>query len=243
VSRSLSDDARHGEHDGAEPTYVGAYWGARAESVGSCAERLARFLSLLGRADAALGQWYLKGPNRNAARRPVAGSERALVDLLSRGRNHRDVGGELIEELGFSASMWNGGTPAVALSATIGAFPRSAGILNHCLLELPAPVDHSGALYADEVAMAVFRAFVTCWRPSWATWTTNRLRTDQHAAPGTPIIGWRTYLAGTVPGNGSAPGGVSTCPVADGTLVTLGARIEDVSSERVSDARRWLALP
>lgn len=165
------------------------------------------------------------------------------MDLLSRGRNHRDVGGELIEELGFSASMWNGGTPAVALSATVGAAPQSAGILNHCLLELPAPVDHSGALYADEVAMAVFRAIVTCWRPSWATWTTNRLCTDQHAAPGTPIIGWRTYLAGTVPGNGSAPGGVSTCPVADGTLVTLGERIEDVSSERVSDARRWLALP
>ena len=34
----------------------------------------------------------------------------SLVALLPKGRHRKDVGGDVIEELGYSVSAWNGGT-------------------------------------------------------------------------------------------------------------------------------------
>lgn len=223
-----------------ESFYAGAYWGPRTEPVEQCADRLGRFLSLVAEAHPALRQWYGKGTSRKAARKPIETTHTELVHLLERGRNRRDVGGQPIDELGFSVSMWNGGTPTVALGATVGAAPQSAGILNHCLLDFPAPVDEGRELYAPEVAARVFQAIVTCWEPNWASLTSSSLRTIQHAPAGSPVIGWLTYLTADVPAAGSAPAGLSVRPLGGGTLISLGERVEDTTIEGVQEVRTWI---
>lgn len=75
-----------------EPFYLGAYWGPRAESVASCAEKLAACLRHLQSGSPLLGIWYEKGRRLpDAKRRPVDTSPSNLKPLLTEGVNRRDA--------------------------------------------------------------------------------------------------------------------------------------------------------
>lgn len=109
-----------------------------------------------------------------------------MRQLLDQGVNRRDVGSDVIEELGFSVGLWNRARPAVGLSVTAGAYPSFAGVLNSVVLDFPPPEAEAMLLYDPRPAGAILEAVVESWEPDWATWTTHALRSAQGAAPCEP---------------------------------------------------------
>src|SRR5580698_10636850 len=110
----------------ADSYYLGAYWAARSESAPECADRLSRFLADLAKAHLLLTSWYQKGGSRaDALRHSVATDAESLSLLLGASRKGRDAGLPVMEELGYSASLWNGEAAAAGLTVTCGSYsPR-----------------------------------------------------------------------------------------------------------------------
>lgn len=102
--------------------FVGAYWAQRQESRQACARRMSAFLHDLAQQDAALSQWFKKATSRKAPLVAVPNDPDGLVPLLK--ANQRDIGGDVIAELGFNFSAWTGreADMAASLAATCGAY-------------------------------------------------------------------------------------------------------------------------
>ncbi len=116
-----------------------------------------------------LGTWYLRGGSRAAAlREPVSRDAGTLERLLERGRNRRDFGGEVIEELGYSISMWNGKEEqAASLSVTCGGFSGRVG--NVALVKASLAGDGRVGLDPEGFAVEGLRSLVEVWQPDWVT--------------------------------------------------------------------------
>lgn len=109
--------------------FVGAYWSERSESREQAAERLVRFLRGAAAVDASLAAWFLKGRSKAAAATPVAVEPASLASRLEAAR--RDVGADVMSEVGFGLGLWNG--KDVSLAATVGAvspFVRNSVVLS-----------------------------------------------------------------------------------------------------------------
>ena len=216
--------------------YLGAYWGCRKESASECGQRLARCIAGLGAVDPVLGSWFLKGWSRKSAKTPVDASAVALGELFAKGRNRRDFGGEVIEELGFSVGMWNRAKPEVGLSAGVGMY--TPVVPNCFVLDFPAPDGDALRLFDPDAARAIFTIVVEAWEPAWATWTSRRLREAQDDAAQVPVVGWLTYLRPAV--RVDVPG-ATKWPLLDGSVVMIGRDATAVSEEAVRKARRRLS--
>jgi hypothetical protein len=172
-----------------------AYWMARPESIDECADRLLRLFEQLTRCDVTLSQWFKKGRSRKDALRhqvDVANRE-PLVAILEKGRNRTDVGKEIIHELGFSISLWNGGAPdqEVGLSVDCGSYAEYSLLPNHVILNLSGTL---GGL-ADVAGMQrVLEATATAWEPIWAGIMSDEAQ-NSRGFPADPFIDWMVYLA------------------------------------------------
>ncbi|GGK79096.1 hypothetical protein GCM10011509_29540 [Ornithinimicrobium pekingense] len=212
--------------------YVGAYWGARAESASACAARLAPCLETLGQAHPALASWCHKGRSRAGARRPVDVDLELLTALVERGRARKGVGDGTIDELGFTGGMWNGRTPSVGLTFHCGATFMPIG--NNVVLQLSDGGD-GDSLVEPAAARAVLDGLVNAWEPDWVTWTTDEWRGVQGAGPGRPVVGWLTYLRG-VPAR-AIPEELASVAMPDGVLVSAAPTFSEVTGERVLAVR------
>ena len=219
--------------------YVGAYWGDRAESVTACAQCLADCLDRLAKTHVLLSTWYRKGRSKAAAsRQQVDVSPAALESLLDSGRSRTDVGGEVITELGFSASLWNKNADDVSFSILCGATPGTSSIKNNFLLKLPTPSEVSAEVYDPAIAHRILMSVVEVWQPQWATFTSHALREQQNAEANRPVAGWQTFVAtSTKPG---VPSGVHVEDVSNGILLTAGPDPLHVSESQISAAAKYL---
>jgi hypothetical protein len=121
--------------------FLGAYWGDRKESVEECANRVVECLSAIPKCDEAFSRWYLTGRSRKEALEgEFLVTREAVKQQLLKGRNRRDVGGEVIENLGFSLNLWNGGKDSqdVRFSIQCGTYAANPNLCNSCLLNLPS---------------------------------------------------------------------------------------------------------
>lgn len=221
-----------------DPFYLGAYWRSRQESSLQCGQRLASCIARLSEIDEALGSWFRRGASKAAAKTPVDLDAQSLGRLLAQGVNRRDVGGDVIEELGFSVGLWNRARPAVGLSGTVGAHPSFTGVLNSVVFDFPPPEAEALRLYEPRVAGAILDAVVESWEPDWATWTTHALRSAQGAAPREPVVGWMTYLSTSLTADSS---GATSRPLLDGTVVTIGHDVSTAGEQAVLAVRGRLA--
>jgi hypothetical protein len=225
-----------------EPWVLGAYWGSRPEDVTQCAGRLVRCLRQLGEVSPVLSTWFRKGSGK-AAKVPLVLEPTVLSERLLAGRNRRDFGGEVIDELGYSLGLWNrNGTAPVGLSVTCGVYLQSPSVANSFVLNLPELDLESGEivrdLYDHGAAVAAIRAVVDSWSPDWAVFSPYSLRSAQVSRPGEGYVGWATYSARLDPISvGRLPSEVAAIPAGNGTLVTLGGNPAD-SSESLAMAVR-----
>lgn len=147
---------------------VGIYWAARRENAEACAERLEKYLLSLKSAFPALADWYRK---RGAASQPILFGQQEngeLLDLLTAARNKRDIGGEVIEELGFRVDLWNKRkeSEAVSLGVTCGLFSKSTGLSNAVYLSLPQDLEALSLQGSDALRKLLFLQ-VEAWSPDW----------------------------------------------------------------------------
>ena len=136
---------------------------------------------ILGRAG--FDHFLRKGQSKEQAlKHPFAASPEAIEMELRKGQNKRDIGGAVIEELGFSLSLWSGHKEAYSLSLLVGAF--SPRISNNILLKLPSSGPHSFLARESEVR-AAFKSLVELLSPREAAicesstieWVAGRLAT------------------------------------------------------------------
>ena len=221
----------------ADAFYLGAYWGARQESLDACAARLAALAKSLAGLHEDLSTWYRKGESAETATAPVDLTGPDAATLLAGGQQRKDIGGEVMAELGFRAAVWNGRPRPVELSVTCGAYPGNRPTANVVLLKFPA-TDTAPDLYDPAIAGGALRAVVDAFAPDWATFTTHALRNAQGAKPGDLTVGWLTYLTRPVPalsvGAAEAYKG--------GTILTIGASATAVPADQVSQARTALTM-
>jgi hypothetical protein len=208
-----------------ETTYIRAYCGPRPEPVDACAGRLAKFMESLSEIDPLLASWFETGYSLKSARaRKVEPRPRVLRELLLAGQARRDdPARSVMSDLGFRIGLWNGNDTQVGLSTICGAAPSVPGILNAVVVDLPEAEGPALSLYQPRTGLAILKAIIAAWEPSWATWTSDRLRNAQQPKPGQVVVGWATYLASRPPVRGSnLPPEAVVEPFGAGVLITIG---------------------
>jgi hypothetical protein len=178
---------------------LGAYWGARKESADRCAERLRAFFADLAVCDPALATWYERGSSRKQAseKRAKVGDLGYLMRLLDRGRSRRDVGGTLIEELGFGIGLWNGGEEGkvAGLSINCGLYWKSANpnvYLGNCVtLDFP---EELGELVRTEHMARVLAVVARAWEPDWAGVMSKDAMRVRTFNPKIPFVDWMVFV-------------------------------------------------
>ncbi len=159
---------------------VAVYWKARAESAEACAGRLDRYFRELAQAFPSLAEWYKQGGSRAAASAGTSVSqydESALVDLVKAGANKRDIGKEVIEELGFQVGLWNKRKEgeSMGLSIACGLSFEHPGMRNAVVMDLPSDLG-ALSLDSDESLKKLLLVQVAAWNPDWgAVFSTDEL--------------------------------------------------------------------
>jgi hypothetical protein len=226
-----------------ETSYMGAYWGPRPAPVDACAERLAKFMESLSDIDPLLASWFETGYSLRSARakkvEPQAG---ALRELLLASRARRDgAARSVMNDLGFRIGLWNGNDTQVGLSATCGASPPTTAFGNRVVVNLPEAEGPALSLYQPRTGLAILKAIIAAWEPSWATWTSDRLRNAQQPKPGQVVVGWATYVPSPSPfPGGNLPLGVAGETLGTGVLITIGDDPVSVPESSVLAVRDFL---
>jgi hypothetical protein len=172
---------------------LGAYWPARREPIEACASRLGKLLVGLGNADPVLSKWYETGETREDAlkRRAQPDDSGYLLDLLHRGRSRRDVGGEVIEDLGLSAHVWNAANKGRAASLSVRCGLYSERLSNCVVLTLPEDLGELAA--ADHMAGAL-AVVATAWEPAWAGVISDKAMAKRRLHGHRPFVDWMIYV-------------------------------------------------
>ena len=122
--------------DNLEHPFVGAYWASRKETREECAKRIFQFLSSIHEIQI-FSDWYFLSNSRRKANKPLELSLEGISKKLKVQRT--DVGREIMEDLGFSLSVWNGNDEqSASFSSTIGGYSQFVG--NNAVLRLPIQV-------------------------------------------------------------------------------------------------------
>jgi hypothetical protein len=189
-----------------EAHYVGAYWGAREETVRACAQHVELFFEMLSRCDVSFGQWYRSGRvGRGLPGHLVRTNDcEELQTLLLHGRNRTDVSKSVIKELGFGLNVWNQRPDANATTVRIRCgVHETENVSNVCLLDPPSAGEAAERILNATVLARVLECMAIAWNPDWGVVTTNLAMdliptTQKREAQ----VGWVTYLArrrGSVP--------------------------------------------
>lgn len=173
---------------------LGAYWGARCDGIEESAENARRLFSELAECDPRLAQWFKKGRSRKEAlKRPVDSlNPRQLKELLLKGRVRRDLGRDVIEELGFGLSLWNGErdyNDEATVSIRCGIYIER--LQNSVVIELPCRCPNSGW---REKAPSLLALVARLWRPEWAGIMSTGAMSEQRLGPGQPVVDWMVYV-------------------------------------------------
>lgn len=173
---------------------LGAYWAARKESVGECADRLLRFFRDLGKCDESLSHWYERARSRKKAleRPAIIDSHEYWVGKLNRGRNWTDINRTVIEDLGFMVGLWNGQDDRSSIGMLISCGSFSPYVGNSLTLHLPIK---TGALKTSARMRKVLAAVATAWEPDWAGVMSDEAMQRRRFNARRPFVDWMLYVS------------------------------------------------
>lgn len=167
-------------------TYLAAaYWGPRRETVEDCARRASVFLALLSQASDYFTGWRPLGRVRPVAAKaePIGQSQDALIELFLKGRNRRDIDGDVIDELGFRISVWNGRSDeeAASLVMNCGLYSPVSGLSNAIVLKLPPCFETT---ISESQVRQVTTTLAEAWDPDWAFFSSrSRFNIERDRGP------------------------------------------------------------
>lgn len=173
---------------------LGAYWDARADSLEKCTEDAARFLVRLAEIDPLLASWYKRGRSRKGAleRKVDILDVQKLQDLLLAGRNRRDVDREIIDELGYKLSLWNGAEEEEAeATVSIHCGAHNARIGNSVIIDLPYQSERSEWVGKASSLLALA---AEVWQPNWAGIMSKMAMRERDFDGDNPFVDWMVYV-------------------------------------------------
>lgn len=106
---------------------VGVYWGARAESKGSSAQRILNFKNSISELSPLFTHWYKKTPTRKSKLVEIERYEDIVKELKT---INNSISNKPMNELGFSFAAWNGRTDESAISLSISCGATSEHVKN-----------------------------------------------------------------------------------------------------------------
>ena len=205
-----------------ETYYLGAYWGARQEDAGACAQRTAHMVRLLEPVDPLFARWFKSAKSlKESLKRPLDSDIDGLRKYIQRVVMKDDCRVPMPDG-GFHLWLWNGesGGGDVWLSIGCGGYWEQAN--NRCVLRFPEEGLVGERVLSASFQTEVLRAICTAWEPDWGVATSNVLRDTLEKKSPEVQVGWVTYLSrrlGRVP---PLPAPVRIEPVGKlGTLVIL----------------------
>jgi hypothetical protein len=174
--------------------YLGAYWGPRKEPAGACALRLERFLQSLAPVDPVFARWFKPVRSRKKALEEPLSLEPAALQRLIQEHALRDDTGHVMEDLGFTFSLWNGDSADGDVRVELGCGKGSPWVSNVCLMHLPSEGLVAERLLTVPVLDELLRRTVETWEPDWAVVTSapHRERVSDQGTAGL-FAGWLTY--------------------------------------------------
>lgn len=223
-----------------------ARWRGRQESAEECATRAVRLLDRLRSLDEAFHRWFATSTSRaSALAQPVAISQESLADRLAAGRATTDSDRSVIEDLGFTTSVWNGseGIRAATMLICCGAYPDPEFIPfpNELLMTLPYGDSNAHYEATHERLTDIVKAVVENWDPDWASISTEGMQTTVHAEDFVGHdVGWCTYMSDRCGALPELPSDCDAYRIAGGTMIvaTQIARLDSRNPEHVDFVRR-----
>jgi hypothetical protein len=205
--------------------HLNARWDARNEALSACATRFARMLQGLAAVHPNLADWRRKAHTLATAYKPfctMPPSQTELEAILLRGRYFASASRELIADLGYSASTWNGldDPQGLSLRLHVGAYSRRL-YPNEVEIEGLRP---GNALVDAAILKRVLLTLAECWDADWGvveTWAYEGLTVDANDKPLLPYGGWLTYLSHELAQKVSPPRDVLAERTPDGGLFML----------------------
>jgi hypothetical protein len=172
-------------------------WRPRQESVEECAQRARQFFKGLRASSPRFKQWYLPGTSKKKSleRKVDVRNLDTLTKLLLKGRNRTDIGRQVIEELGFSISLWNGAKQyddEAGVSVFCGAYCDVAGMPtpNNVSVDFPPALNE----LSDWRRMAaVLSSVANAWEPNYlevSSSAAKRARTFTR-----PFVDWMFFVS------------------------------------------------
>jgi hypothetical protein len=208
--------------------------------VETLAGRLRSFLTRLGAVHPALADWHATVDNPDENSPPLALDEDTLASLLMRGRSRGDFDGQIVEELGYRTSLWNGREDDWEAGIMVTCGVTTDAVPNAIVLDPPFPSPHNTELFRPSVARGMVEAVAEAWAPERAKFITNDLDEKQERLP-LPQVGWLTYVTGELPTD-PPPGGAVVNPFGEGFLVRIGSEPLSVGVAEVQEIRDWLGI-
>ncbi len=177
-------------------------WGAREESTHSCAVRLARMLDSLAAIHPAFRKWNRQGYNEEQWNKPfcvMPPDVDELTDIFERSRQYTDTSRELMPDLGFSASAWNGSEGPLGVNASwrAGAYGDFPDFPNAVEMNVDGPTVDNADLINPDTLKSLFLAMIEAWEPSWASIVDGDYwKPFYEKKPFPPFrSGWMTYFS------------------------------------------------
>jgi len=169
--------------------FIGAYWGAREESRRECAVRVAVFLGILAKENIGLSQWYKKSRSLKTSLVPIPNDVAGLELLLK--TNRRDIGGEVIAELGFSFSVWTGPD-----AKAVGSLGGTCGAYNPVISNAVVVSFEPSSSLTMEFLQEILRAAVSAFDPEDAVVNSSE-RLSKYSMPVTEAPAIYRYKRGS----------------------------------------------
>lgn len=138
--------------------FVGAYWPQRKESRIACASRISNFAQEIAKLDSSLVYWFKRRTSKKTAPRALPMDPNALESLLK--TNRRDIGNDVIEELGFSFSAWTGKHSEMTASVSVMCGAYSPLVNNSVVLSFDA-----GKIPTPYLLREILKSMVSAFEP------------------------------------------------------------------------------
>ena len=175
-------------------TYIlGAYWGARAETLSDVASKALQTLTELRETDEQFLKYYESATSRKKAleKEVLLDQEhirRLCVEFVRKG----ELGADGFAKMGFLFGMWTGQKEgeSCGIQFKVGHKFETPNLSNVCIINLPYEGSTRTRLLQQEVSKRILGILVKIWKPDYAVLTSTHLRDKLGVGN---KIGWITY--------------------------------------------------
>lgn len=229
------------------PYEIRLYGDPRQESAHACAVRFARMATALAAIHPAFARWNRQARTARLAKVPFCTMPPdidELTKMIESRRHIADVSREVMADLGFHFSAWNGisGPSGVWFRMNVGAYLTTHSFPNQVNFVFQQLEEANEDLLNPKILKAVLLTLIDAWEPDWALLTDRGYSHALVERGPLPLFtaGWMTYLAAPHARRLRLPPEAMVEPVAGGGILISATKdrftIDDPDQVAAADA-------